>query len=489
MSAGETRFARLVAGMFFAVSLAKLFTHEPWRDEWGPWGIALASDGLRQLWRALPYEGHARFWYFLVFALERVTGRFESVQLVTAVFATVAVWVVARFAPFPRWARVLFAVGYYPLFEYGSIARPYSIELAATCVAAAVFCRARRAPLPLAVALVVLAQTTIYGVILAAAFGVAWLADLWRAAPGDRALPSHSWIAAGIVGVSMVAAVAQMVPPSDSTFARGWRTKLEPSRVARVVATVTRGVTPLPRPQVHFWNTHVLDGSPRVECAVGAAMLLVFSLLFVRSPSALLLWIVATAGLLAFEYIKYEGYARHQGHFFLAFLAAAWLAMEAQRAAGAKNNVVASLGLAVLAVVLVVNAAGGLLAVAVDWTFPFSTATAAAQTLRRRGLAELPAVGRRGSTTAAVAAVLGRPIVLAGTGRTSTFVSWDHTYRVPSLPRATEEARRLAATSGSAVLLILDTPLVKLPRRVEWLASMAEPIVRDEQFHIYVVQP
>ncbi len=487
-SAKETRFARLIAGIFLAVSLAKILTHEPWRDEWGPWGIASASEGVRQLWRALPYEGHSRLWYFLVFALERTTGRFEAVQVLTAALATLSVWVVARYAPFPRWARGLFALGYYPLFEYGSIARPYCIALAAACLAACVFGRARREPLPLAAALAVLAQTTIYGVILAAAFGAAWLVDRVRAAPADRAAAPRCWIAAVLVGVSLVSAVAQMVPPSDSKFARRWHTQLEPSRVVHVVATVARAVTPLPRPQKHFWNSHVLDRDLRIKGALGAAMLIAFGLLLAGSPPALALWIVASTGLLAFEYLKYEGYARHQGHIFLAFMAATWLALEAQQVARSNKKAVV-LWSATLGLVLTVNAAAGLLAVAIDAAWPFSTATAAAQTIRRRGLAELPAVGRRGSTTAAVAAALGRPIALAGTGRTSTFVRWDHTYAVPSLSRTLQEARRLAAARHSAVLLILDRPLPEPGPRIVWVASMDEPIVRDERFHLYLVRP
>ncbi|MBI5506645.1 MAG: hypothetical protein HY899_17800 [Deltaproteobacteria bacterium] len=486
--AAELRFAGTVAGVFLAVSLAKIFTHEPWRDEWGPWGIASASEGLRQLWQALPYEGHSRLWYFLVFALERTTGRFEAVQLLSAVLATLSVWVVARFAPFGRWARGLFALGYYPLFEYGSIARPYSIALAAACVAACCFSRARREPLPLAVALAVLAQTTIYGVILAAAFGAAWLADRVSARLGDRAGATRSWIAAGIIGVSLVAAVAQMVPPSDSKFARRWHTHWEPSRVVHVVATVARGVAPLPRPQAQFWNSHVLDRHLRIKSVVGAAILVGSAALLVGSPPALVLWIVASAGLLGFEYLKYEGYARHQGHLFLAFLTSAWLVVEAQQSGRSRTKMAAAWPVT-LGLVLTVNAAAGLLAVAIDAALPFSTAAAAAQAIRARGLADLPAVGRRGSTTAAVAAALGRPIALAGTGRVSTFVRWDRTYAVPSLQRTLQEARRLAAARHSAALLILDTPLLEPGPRVVRVASMEEPIVRDERFHLYLVRP
>ena len=483
---GEARFARVITTAFLVVSLAKTLTHEPWRDEWSPWGVALASPDVAQFWEALRYGGHARLWHLLVFALERATGAFETVQVLAAVLATLSVWAVARFSPFPRWARVLFALGYYPLFEYGSIARPYAIALPASCLAAGLFARARRDPLPLAVALAVLAQTTVFGVILAAAFGAAWLVDRSAAPVAGRAPGLRVGVAAGLLGASMAAAVLQMVPPHDSSFAPGWHLGFEQQRLSWVLGTVARGVAPLPIPRLHFWNTHLLDGHAQIATVAGAGVLVAFSLLFAGRLPALALWIVAASGQLAFQYIKHLGDARHHGHLFLAFLAASWIATETAGAGGPRSLVVRLRSIA-LGAVLTLNAVAGLFATAMDVTLPFSTAKATAAAIRARGLVDLPILGDRASTSAAVAAALGRPFVLAGTGRVSTFVRWDASYRVASPQLVVSELVRLAAQTRSPVLLVRDRPLIPLPPGIEEVARMEEAVVRDERFSVYLV--
>lgn len=483
---GEARFARVTTAAFLVVSLAKTLAHEPWRDEWGPWGVALASSDVAQFWEVLRYGGHARLWHLLVYALEKATGAFETVQILAALLATLSVWAVARLSPFPRWARVLFALGYYPLFEYGSIARPYAIALPASCLAAGLFAHARRDPLPVAVALAVLAQTTVFGVILAAAFGAAWMVDRGVAPVGGRASGLRVGVAAGLVGASMAVAVFQMVPPHDSSFAPGWHIGFERQRFAWILSTVARGVTPLPIPQLHFWNTHLLDGHDRIATVAGAGVLVGFSLLFAGRSPALALWVAAASGQLAFQYIKVAGSARHHGHLFLAFLAAAWIAT-AMAGAEERRTLVVRLRSIALGAVLTLNAVAGLFATAMDVALPFSTAKATAAAIRARGLGDLPILGDEASTSAAVAAALGRPFVLAGTGRVSTFVRWDSSYRLASPQLVLSELGRLAERTRSPVLLVRDKPLTPLPPGIEEVARMEEAVVGDERFSVYLV--
>ncbi len=475
----EARFARGLAAAFLVVSVAKAFLHEPWRDEWGPWGVAADSASAADVIHAVRYSGHPWLWPLVVFALRRTIGGFVAVQMLTAFAATAAVWVVARFAPFPRWARALFACGYFPLFEYGSIARPYVLALLGACAAAALLRAARRRPLPFATVLFVLGQTSVYGVILAAAFGAAWLVDVRRAPRDER--PSGAIVVAAttLVLAGFAAAALQMRPPADGSYAAEWNTSWDARRCLAALATVPRALLPLPLPRLHFWNTHVLDRLDAAGAALGAALVLLVAALAARRPAALALWLVAVVGQLAFTYLKYEGFARHHGHLFLAFVAARWTASDDD---GVARRVV-------LGVVLAVQCAAGLFAVAMDAALPFSTAVDAAREIRVRGLDAGPIVGNRAATTSAVAAALGRPFVFAETGRAASFFAWDPQAREATVMDAARLAGRLAVERGAPVVLVLDQPFFGLPRNVERVAVTRPAVVRDESFAVYLVRP
>ena len=176
--AGSRRFAIIVAACFGVLLAFGLARHGLWRDELQGWAIVRHSASPWALLHNLRYEGQPP----LVVPAALAPGTRHRVDVSHSkrmqwTIATATVLLFAWHAPFPRWLRVLFALGYFPLFEYGVLSRSYSLGL---LLVVAVLIFAGRRPRRWGVIgglLGLLALTSVYGVMLAVALGLGLAAD------------------------------------------------------------------------------------------------------------------------------------------------------------------------------------------------------------------------------------------------------------------------------------------------------------------------
>ena len=194
-------------------------------------------------------------------------------QLAHLVLAGGAAFVFARWAPLGRRERALFTLGYFPFYEYAVISRHY----AAGAVLAWLACAAalsRRPALALGAALGLLCQTTVYGYILALAIGCGWLLDRWLRRRELAPLPRGEAAAGLVLALAgAVAGLVQLIPLPGTSFAPGWRFGWDPAQAGQVLRMPWRAFVPLPRLDLHFWNTNLLDAWPGLQTLAGLLML------------------------------------------------------------------------------------------------------------------------------------------------------------------------------------------------------------------------
>src|SRR4051812_4679271 len=95
--------------------------HEMWRDETRAWQISAASPSVVALYHNLRFEGTPVLWYLILWALTKFTSDILAMQILHLAIAGGVVFVFARYAPFGRVIKALFAFGYFPFFEYATI--------------------------------------------------------------------------------------------------------------------------------------------------------------------------------------------------------------------------------------------------------------------------------------------------------------------------------------------------------------------------------
>ena len=101
--------------------------HEWWGDEAFTWLVAGESHTLRELITNLGFQGHPRPYYILAWMLRQIWENPLAWSFTNLAFALGAIFLFMRSAPVTRVQAALFSLGFYPLFQYGVIARSYSM--------------------------------------------------------------------------------------------------------------------------------------------------------------------------------------------------------------------------------------------------------------------------------------------------------------------------------------------------------------------------
>ena len=442
--AGGAPFGRFewVALAIYAFVVAVVSAlHEPWKDEMQTWRLAIDSHGLRALVHNARYEGHPLLFHLILQAVAQLSRSWWAVVVLHVIIACAAAWVVLRYAPFSRLEKALVIAGYYPAYEYAVIVRPYGLGMLLAFASCAAWTAERRRTVLASVLLVLLANTTVLGLLLALTLAAAYLTD-WLFDSGVRPRISQRQLGAAAAAVLLVVLVValvakQAIPPADAAY-RGDGATVEGESAWSVGVALTiplRAFTPVMAlaDGTVKWNDWLFDTTSRAMLALEVAITVtaVTFGLFVamRRLASSVLFVVGTVGFVAFFDLFVFGFSRHHGHLVLVWILAVWLAragpptrwpgvlapFAARGRRWAPAIVIASL------VPMVFGAAE---LAAADVVLPFSDARQVATFLRSHARADTPLIAIARSDAQSVGALLDRPVIYPLDGRVSTFAIW-----------------------------------------------------------------
>ena len=123
----ESHIFTIAAIAITAMQLWLIFSHAAWRDETQAVMVACATPNLRALFSALHFEGHPSLWYLGLRGLCTVTPPTLALKIAQAGIALGIAALIVKRAPFGEPMRLVLLLGYFLLFEYGVIARSYSL--------------------------------------------------------------------------------------------------------------------------------------------------------------------------------------------------------------------------------------------------------------------------------------------------------------------------------------------------------------------------
>src|SRR4030042_3824725 len=125
----NTTFALLLTLAYGLIVGIVVSRHEIWRDEAQAFLMAKDSRSIPDLLHKIKNDVHPPLWHLTLYFLTRWTSSPLAMQITHLLIASAAVFLFARFSPFSRLNKVLFALGYYALFEYSVIARHYALGI------------------------------------------------------------------------------------------------------------------------------------------------------------------------------------------------------------------------------------------------------------------------------------------------------------------------------------------------------------------------
>ncbi|MDX2243969.1 MAG: hypothetical protein NW224_25105 [Leptolyngbyaceae cyanobacterium bins.302] len=495
----DWKFATLVSSAFFLLALVGVLRHELWSDEIMFWMMARDNQTLSELVTTLRFEYmHPWLWGILLYGISRFTRDPVAMQVLHILIATANVFLLCRFAPLPRWQKLLLSFSYFLFYEYSIISRNYGFGVLVIFLFCTLFPTRKQRYWVLAGILALMANVNFFSrltaIALAAMLAVEWLRD--RRQEKAQLQPWDIILSVLIFAVGMVLSVVQNIPPVHSGgvggfFPGGGRLGL----VVSAIATVWKSYFPMPGIALRFWNSNLIDDG---FAAALSWIPLGFSIaLFYRRPLILFLYLFNLTEIVLFHSL-WAGLLRHYGHIFILFIVCLWLAQnytpEPTEAPAPRNPVwrfFQRYQSQFLGVVLAVQVIAGFYAYTMDWVHPFSQARLVAQFVRQENLQNYFIAGAIDSFTQSVSGHLDQPIFYPERKRLGTYISSDNrAERLNSqllLARVAE-----AATSDQALLVLnkpLDTPIPTIPNwGIQPLPGLQPAIVKVENYYLYLFQ-
>ena len=299
-----------ILGLWLAVTGFTLSYHEKWADEAQAWLIARDLSLWRIFSYELRYEGSPGLWHLILWIAQHIfRAPYAALGPIGLAFATAGVAFLIFFAPFPRPLRWLLAFSYFMVYQYAVIARPYTL-LPLLCFLAAYFLRDLQHPERMTLVLVLLANLTLHGTIIAGCLGLVYLLDAVRAWPTfDEQLRRRYWLCIGVMALAFLFVVAILWPTKD---------------VAAFAPMSQLPPTPGPQPTPIHKTLAVLSGAFFDHPLPSVVFLMLASgWFFLRKRLiVLLLPVVGLAGL----YAGIHGTSHHHGTVFIATITAFWIA-------------------------------------------------------------------------------------------------------------------------------------------------------------------
>ena len=492
-------FTILLCVLYFAFLVWMHVHHEMWRDEVHAWTLARLANGFADLVTGdRIYEGHPPLWFWYLRVWSWFTQSVYGIQAATIAAATTAAVLFARFAPFPRYLKVLLLFSYYFGYEYTVMSRNYVLGWLFVCLFCALYHPVRVRYLLVAFSLALLSLTSFYGLAMSFFLLGYFVLDQLRFSLAGREPSGPAEVSAsisprilGTVAITAAAAifcVLTIEPPDPNPFSPAFNpAALTTSALPDMLFRVTAGFLPWRHYSMsEFWGAFytLWDTKSVWPLYVGPGLLLLVLVALYPSWRLMLIYLGATATLLMFQQARFEGGPRHWGHFVILFVAASWLL---RVAFPLRKHRLATI---ILVGILVFQTESFGIATVLDTREVFSGGRDAAAFIEKAGLQDLPIVAGQDYHAVTVAGYLRRRFIAMETDEVNETVVF-HSRRRPFtreglLNRAVVESRE---RKRPVLLIFYDTLPAPGPGATSTLLfASRQGIVEDEVFRVYRVQ-
>ncbi|MEY4514636.1 MAG: hypothetical protein RLZZ450_6758 [Pseudomonadota bacterium] len=318
------RFAAIVSLLHFALLVYFSQFHELWRDEVRALNIVLDSGSPLDLMRNLHNEGHPILWYAILYVGYGILRTKTVLVAASLLIAEAAVYVFAAYSPFPRWQRVLFAIGLFPLYEYSVMCRNYGLAMLLGFVFCALYPRRFERPIWFGFVIALFANATAFCAVIAAGTTSLWLIERVYvelrqprdalppiAQPRARVARTGLGLALALLGIGLSVYVFRA--DSTSLFYRPQNITLD--------GTLAAWYAHLERPAVQLVDLFSLSGPLPLTVAVW----LLTAYFLLRNPIIGLLFYGSIVSFDLFSALIYAPAVRHKGLVYIVIVAVFWL--------------------------------------------------------------------------------------------------------------------------------------------------------------------
>ncbi len=306
--------------------------HELWFDEIHSWNIVKASTTFSDLLLNTRYEGHPPVWYIILWTVSKFTHHLIYVQIAQFIIASLVVFVILFFSPFPLITKIFLPFGYYFLFEYGVLSRNYAIAVLAGCCICFIMRRDFRYKVALYYFLLfIMANTHLLAMLLTASLHLYFLIWNIEQVKNKKIIALH-FIFSIII---FLPAAYFIMPPSDSSLNLGvWVKQWDFIKHMRIIFQIPfRSFIPIPAWwNYSFWNTEFLIEAQSeyfvlkiIDPFIFLNIIVFIFFVLKKNKKCLGLFSINLILNLVFAFIFPLTTARYVGFIYIGFILALWL--------------------------------------------------------------------------------------------------------------------------------------------------------------------
>ncbi|MFA5050805.1 MAG: hypothetical protein WC499_01695 [Patescibacteria group bacterium] len=314
--------------IFIVLSLILLFNHEPYQDEAQAWLIARDSSNFISMIHQMGYEGTPALWHCILFILTHLGLPYFLMAIVHFLIILSAVIIFINYAPFSTVVKILFIFGYYPFFEYNTIARNYALTVLFLFLIALIYKNRFKRPILYSLLIFLLANTNLYSLVIAIILSGVYIFEVLQLKLQKQLnITKKNIISFLIMLFGFLIAIYQLLPPTDIALLYNSIRSID-----IIPRTIIGAFLPIPIPVINFWNSLLIfypttNIITAVNMIIFGLMIFLLSLLFFKKqPKLMLIYLLLFIGLFSIFLLTCIGNNRHFGLIFIIFIFCLWIA-------------------------------------------------------------------------------------------------------------------------------------------------------------------
>ena len=216
----KERYQIIVFAFYVALMAVAVSHHEPWMDEAQAWLLA-KDTGFKELFiKYLRYEGSPGLWHLILMIPAKLGFPYYSINILSALFASVGVWLFIKYSPFPAFIKILYPFSFFVFFQYGVVARNYCLISPILFLIAINYDKKQQHPFRFLLLLCLLANISAHTLLIAGSIAFVHFFDIiksWKSF--DARTRTHQLTALFLFGLIALFVVYIIMTPSDQIYA------------------------------------------------------------------------------------------------------------------------------------------------------------------------------------------------------------------------------------------------------------------------------
>ena len=491
--------------LFIIIGTINILHHEMWRDETQALMIIDNSSSLSELFNNTRFEWTPQLWYWLIYCIRKATNNTIAIKIFNLIIATAAVYVFIKFAPFNKFQKLLFIFGYYPLYEYGTISRPYILSILFIFIFCALIRSGEKNYFFISCILFLLCQVNLISIGITIILAITLFVDFFLSDTGSKKKILNykkTQLSIGLIIfiIGLIVVFSCMVPflpillDFKCSYSIEQQNSLKP--FYHSIISIYRSYVPIPEIKIDFWNTNIII-STTIQLVLSLMLFGLSIIALIKNPVPLFLYTFGTLVMIfSFWRLYPVYYLRIEGYLFVLFIICFWISnynkANSPRIPLPTSRLIFTRKIKniFLTIILVIHFLVGIGSSIIDWLYPFSAGKKVAEFIKNKNIDNYLIAGDWDFAASTVSFYINKDIYYPRSDKFGSYIIWDKKRldrKQKNDINIYQELKRLVKKERKNLLLVMNYELDTTKIPIKKIREFTKSMVEDEKYFLYII--